>query len=107
MVVKMSIYGQTKRPVNVRINEHEAATRLKHPDDSATAEHAIECNHTIDYNGTKLIKAVKKAQHLVLADNIVTKKERPAMNRNQPEVNTVYQALRPLIDKDGRIQAEI
>ena len=100
-------HGQTKRPVNVRINEHEAATRLNHPDDSATAEHAIECNHTIDYNGTKIIKTVKKAQHLDLAEYIVIKKERPAMNRNKPEVNPVYQALCPLINTDRRMPAEI
>ena len=38
------------------------------------------------YNGTKLIKTVKKAQHLDSAEYIVIKKERPAMNRNQPIV---------------------
>ena len=70
MVVKMYIMAKQTRPVNIRINEHEAATRLNHPDDSATAEHPIECNHSIDYNGTKLIKPVKKAQHLELAKYI-------------------------------------
>ena len=54
-------HGQTnKKTVKVRINEHEAATRLNHPDDWATAEHAIECDHSIDYNSTRLIKTVKK-----------------------------------------------
>ena len=42
MVVKMYIMAKQTRPVNIRINEHEAATRLNHPDDSATAEHPIE-----------------------------------------------------------------
>ena len=35
------------------------------------------------------------------------KKERPAMNRNKPEVNPVYQALCPLINTDRRMPAEI
>ena len=37
------------------------------------------------YNGTKLIKSVKKAQHLDLDEYIVIKKECPAMNCNQSE----------------------
>ena len=59
------------------------------------------------YNGTKIVKTVKKAPHLDLAEYIVIKKERPAMNRNNPEVNPVYQALCPLINTDRRMPAEI
>ena len=98
-------HGLTK---NVRINEHEAAMRLNHPEHAIECNHSIDyCNHSIDYNGTKQIKTVKKAQHLDLAEYIVIKKEIPAMNRKQPEVNPVYQALCPLIDTNRRIPAEI
>ena len=44
---------------------------------------------------------------LDLGEYIVIKKERPAMNRNNPEVNPVYQALCPLTDTDRRTPAEI
>ena len=64
-------------------------------DNSATAER------------TKLIKTVKKPQHLDLAGYIVIKKECPDLMSNKPEVNPVYQAQCPLIDTDRRIPAEI
>ena len=70
-----------------------------------SAQHRVEykVKNSIDYNCTKLIKTVKKARYPDLAENIVIRKELPAMNRSQPEVNPVYQAFKT----DRRIPTEI
>ena len=40
--------GETGRSVMVRMNEHARATRLKHPNQSAIAEHILKTGHKID-----------------------------------------------------------
>jgi hypothetical protein len=48
--------GQSKRRVQERWKEHDAAIRLKQPQKSAVAEHMIECGHSVGEK--KLLKEV-------------------------------------------------
>ena len=52
--------GETGRSVMVRMNEHERATRLKHPNQSVVAEHILKTGHKIDLD---------EAQALHIEDN--------------------------------------
>jgi predicted GIY-YIG superfamily endonuclease len=54
-----SVYiGMTGRSVKQRITEHERDLRLKHPDRSAVAEHALEHKHTIQFDQAEVIARV-------------------------------------------------
>ena len=47
--------GETSRSVNVRMSEHKRAARLKHPNQSAVAEHILKTGHKIDLDETQTL----------------------------------------------------
>lgn len=60
-----SVYiGQSRRKVEVRLQEHVRYTRQKLREKSSVAEHMLEHNHEIDVDNFCLLKKVQKDQHL-------------------------------------------
>ena len=67
--------GQTSRTFEKRLNEHEAAIRLKHPEKSHFSKHILESGHTknislennlkiLDYNSDYKIRIFKESFYL-------------------------------------------
>ena len=69
--------GETGRAIDTRISEHSRCIRLKQPDRSAIAEHALENGHKISFKETKVLwkapsfweRKTKEAIEIYLEDN--------------------------------------
>jgi hypothetical protein len=58
--------GQTGRSVDIRLKEHQWHIRLKHPDNSAEAEHSIDQGHCIQFhNASILATKTRYMDHIV------------------------------------------
>ena len=48
--------GQTKRDLKSRIAEHKRAIKFQRHEKSAFCEHLMEFDHTVDWNGSTILK---------------------------------------------------
>lgn len=85
-----SVYiGQTRRKLKTRLKEHKNAVDNKKPNDSAVAAHTTTSNHSIDWEGAKLIKAVRKASHLNAWESFhISNTTVPLMNEDDPPITS-------------------
>ena len=98
--------GQTYRPLQLRIKEHEAAYRLNNYTDtttgnikSAPAKHGREEAHTINWNGTSILKSSDTRSQLNLLEHAAIITLDPNLNRQHrgPKVNPCWTPLLPKI----------
>ena len=92
-----SIYiGQTRRRIEARISEHHGAHINGKIEKSGVAEHAIESQHNINYNGTKMIKNIRNNNKLDAWESmLIHNSEYPLMNKEDAPLSS------PLFDWYG------
>jgi hypothetical protein len=74
--------GETGRPLNVRIDEHEKSAKegnLK----SALSEHQLNEGYKIDFESTKVIQQVQEKGSRKVAEAIQIRIHKPTLNRDQ------------------------
>ena len=92
-----SVYiGMTKRSVKTRLCEHERCLRLNQPEKSAVAQHAIENNHTIEFNQTEIL--AKPKGYFNLARREALEIEQHPNNFNRDMGYQVSRTWRPLLN---------
>lgn len=81
--------GQTRRKIKIRLREHRNAVVSNRTNESSVAVHASNCNHSINWQGAKLIKAVRKVSHLNAWESMfINKSEEPLMNEDDPPITS-------------------
>ena len=90
--------GQTGNSLNTRLHQHQAACRLLHKEKSALAQHSIEEDHSIDWNGAKVIANQPKWRHRLFEEAFHTQAKRDqAINRCEEFLPRVYKPLTGLL----------
>ena len=97
--------GQTYRPLQKRIEEHERSYRRDQATDdygnikSAPALHAHITEHTIGWNDTSILTIVKTRPQLDLVEHAAIKTLNPIFNINLagPHINTLWNPILPKI----------
>ena len=74
--------GQTGRTVSERISEHERELRMQYFDKSAVAQHALENNHHIGFDETRLIDRTRNYWDRIRREAIEIKLQPNNFNRD-------------------------
>ncbi|XP_062541740.1 uncharacterized protein LOC134209742 [Armigeres subalbatus] len=77
--------GQTRRKIKVRLREHKSAVETLKIHESSVAAHAVNCGHNINWEDSKLLRAVRKNSQLNESMFITNSKE-PLMNEDEPPI---------------------
>ncbi|KAL0270784.1 UNVERIFIED_CONTAM: hypothetical protein PYX00_008078 [Menopon gallinae] len=86
--------GMTQRPIATRITEHERHLRLGHTDQSAVAEHSIQCDHNILFNQTQVKARISQPRLLPFREAIEIAKTPNNFNRDQGHpINPIWLPL--------------
>ena len=108
--------GQTRRPLHLRLSEHQrftnnsksfTSTDLQYT--SAVAHHAHTTGHTIDFKSTHILSSLTKSSQLDLIEHAAIKITCPSLNKlhSAPNINnngqTSYRQLRTHLDRDSHI----
>ena len=87
--------GQTKRDLKSRIAEHKRAIKFQRPEKSALCEHLMEFDHTINWNGSTILKYENHYHRRLTAESWFIHAHPNVINRSDGErLPAVY---RPLI----------
>jgi len=78
-----SYIGETLRSIKTRIEEHKRHSRNGRFDLSAVAEHSIFNNHTIDWEGSKIIGREDRWHARKIKEALLISKHNPTMNKDK------------------------
>ncbi len=96
----MKYIGQTKNSLSTRVGQHQAALRLMQPEKSALAEHAINCDHRIDWGNPAVIEKEARWRHRIFLETWHTQRmKEQCLNRCDGLFPSVY---RPLLTRTKR-----
>lgn len=74
--------GQTGRNIAKRAKEHERAYRLKRPEASAVAEHALETGHKFDFDQIRVVSREDRFFPRLIMESIEIHKHPDNINRD-------------------------
>eukprot|EP00116_Pleurobrachia_bachei_P013548 sb/3473810/ len=101
-----SYIGQTKRPVQVHIKEHEASYRLKNAVDlltgnikSGAALHALHTDHEINWSATEILTTARSSAHLDMLEQAAIQTLQLSLNRTSkaPSVSQQWDPILPIV----------
>ena len=103
--------GQTRRPLHLRLSEHQrftnnsksfTSTDLQYT--SAVAHHAHTTGHTIDFKSTHILSSLTKSSQLDLIEHAAIKIICPSLNKlhSTPNINNQWTDLLPTIKNSFR-----
>ena len=103
--------GQTRRPLYLRLSEHQrftnnsksfTSTDLQYT--SAVAHHAHTTGHTIDFKSTHILSSLTKSSQLDLTEHAAIKIICPSLNKlhSAPNINNQWTDLLPTIKNSFR-----
>ena len=103
--------GQTRRPLHLRLSEHQrftnnsksfTSTDLQYT--SAVAHHDHTTGHTIDFKSTHILSSLTKSSQLDLIEHAAIKIICPSLNKlhSAPNINNQWTDLLPTIKNSFR-----
>lgn len=87
-------YGQTKRDIETRYNDHCQCIRLNHPNKSAIASHVLIDGHThISKDDVKLLKQVRDERRLDAYEAYYIQRDENALNSDNGNISSCLFSL--------------
>ena len=86
--------GQTKRGLKSRLADHRRATSQLRPELSALCEHAMDFNHTIDWEKSEILKVENNYSKRLISEAWFINAHPKVMNRSDGDsLPNVYRSL--------------
>ena len=86
--------GQTKRGLKSRLADHRRATSQLRPELSALCEHAMDFNHTIDWEKSEILKVENNYSKRLISEAWFINAHSKVMNRSDGDsLPNVYRSL--------------
>ena len=84
---------QTARALSQRLKEHKSALTNGHPEKSAIAEHAMDTEHTIDWDNAQIMALMPKFYQRITLETWYMRSQPHGLNREEGVLPSVYNTL--------------